>query len=386
MSELKGYRIASTDWRTLIERNQRKTRIVIISFIFIYISIGLIIDTYFNVSVLPQAQALIPRDIYTHYSTSQSYSYSHTLPNSSVLYQNASWEQIQAILLQLLSFKIIPVATLLMSGIAFISLLIAHFFHRNLVMLGTDYHEVSPEIKQDEPIEERKLYNVVEEMKIAAGLQYMPKVYIIEANYMNAFASGLNEKTALVAITRGLLEKLDRDELQAVMAHELSHIRHDDIRLTITVAILSNLMLIAIDLVFRGILFSQNSNRDNGLKIIIIAIRFVLPIITVLLMMYLSRTRELMADSGCVELMRSNEPLARALLKIDADHKNNVERYRKDYKSTAHEQVRQSSYLYDPNYANISTDISLNSLFSTHPSLNERLQALGIEKMHIGKT
>src|SRR5258707_11382365 len=119
-------------------------------------------------------------------------------------------------------------------------------------MMGNEYREITNSTSGPA----RQLYNVVEEMKIAAGLKFMPKVYIIEANYMNAFASGLGESNALVAITRGLLEKLDRDELQAVMAHELSHIRHNDIRLTMTVAILSNLMLIAIDLVFRNIMYS----------------------------------------------------------------------------------------------------------------------------------
>lgn len=388
MNELKQYRVFATDWRTLLERNQRNTRIVIISFILIYMAIGLLIDTYFNLSILPKAQNLIPRDAYAHfYSHRETYSYSYSFAPSSIYTQSfASWAQIQSVLIQLLSFKILPVATLLMTGIAVLSLMIAHFFHKNVVMMGTEYHEVKPEALGTESIEERQLYNVVEEMKIAAGLKYMPKVYVIEANYMNAFASGLNEKTALVAITRGLLEKLDRDELQAVMAHELSHIRHNDIRLTITVAILSNLMLIAIDLVFRGILYGSNQNKDNALKLIIIVIRFVLPIITVLLMMYLSRTREFMADSGCVELMRSNEPLARALLKIDADHKNHVEQYRADYKSTPHEAVRQSSYLYDPNYAHIATDFfSLNNLFSTHPPLEQRLKALGIQKMQVDR-
>lgn len=378
MSLLEKYNVSATDWRDVIQRNQRNTRIVIISFILIYISIGLLIDTYFNVSVLPQIQNSIPPEAYTHLRTqTQSYSYSPSNLNLSTTF---SWQEIQSVFIQLLTFRIIPIATLLMGGIAMLSLIINHFFHKKLVMLGTNHHEITAQTLGDASLEERQLYNVVEEMKIAAGLQYMPKIYIIEADYMNAFASGLNEKSALVAITQGLLYKLDRDELQAVMAHELSHIRHQDIRLTMTVAILSNLMLIALDLAFRGILYSQNRNRDNTLKIIIIVLRFVLPIITVLLMLYLSRTRELMADSGCVELMRSNEPLARALLKIDADHINNLDDYKKAYSNTAHEQVRQASYLYDPNYAGISTDSSLNSLFSTHPPLAERLKALGVEK------
>lgn len=104
-------------------------------------------------------------------------------------------------------------------------------------------------------LEEKKLYNVIEEMKVAAGLSFMPKVYIIEADYMNAFASGLSEKSAMVAITRGLMNKLDRAELQAVMAHELSHIRHQDIKLTMMASVLSNIMLIIVDLLFYNLIF-----------------------------------------------------------------------------------------------------------------------------------
>ena len=87
----------------------------------------------------------------------------------------------------------------------------------------------------------------------------MPKVYVIDADYMNAFASGYSEKSAMVAITQGLISKLNRAELQAVMAHELSHIRHMDIKLTLMAAVLSNITLIVIDLLFRSVIFGQGS-------------------------------------------------------------------------------------------------------------------------------
>ncbi len=151
-------------------------------------------------------------------------------------------------------------------------------------------------------------------------------------------------------------------------------------RLTLTIAILSNLMLIAIDLLFRGVLYSPKRGRDNNLVLIIILLRFLLPIITVLLMLYLSRKRELMADAGSVELLRNNEPLARALIKIDGDHKTNAEVYNKAYTSTPNEQVRHAAYLYDPEEAGISAFKSINDIFSSHPPLAERLKALGIEK------
>lgn len=334
MSEdINKYQIKATDWRSAIAQNQRNTFNVIVLFVLIYLALGILIDIYLNPTAKP---------------------------------------------IDFINFKILPIATIVMLIIAFGSITIALLFHQGLVMLGTDYHEV----KEDERanIEERQLYNVVEELKIAAGLNFMPKVFIINADYMNAFASGYSEKSAMVAITRGLMAKLDRDELQAVMAHELSHIRHNDIRLTLTVAILSNLMLIAIDLLFRGILYSPRRGRNNNLVLVIILLRFLLPIITVLLMLYLSRKRELMADAGSVELLRNNEPLARALIKIDADHKTNAEVYNKAYANTPNEQVRHAAYLYDPEEAGISAFKSINDIFSSHPPLAERLKALGIEK------
>ncbi len=345
---LNQYQVSATDWREALRKNEKNTRNVIVLFIIIYCAVGFIIDAYFN-SI-------------QYYDQNQ---------------QVALQVPLSEILINLITFKTFPYATLIMLVVAAISLLITYYFHENLVMLGTDYIEVNPE-KFENP-EERQLYNVIEELKIAAGLNFMPKIFIINADYMNAFASGFSEKSAMVAITRGLLQKLDRQELQAVMAHELSHVRHNDIRLTITVALLSNLILIAIDLLFRGVLFGRG-RRDNGILIVIVIARFVLPILTILLMLYLSRTRELMADTGCVELMRDNEPLARALLKIDSDHKDNSETYNKAYSNTPHEQVRNASYFYDPNYAGFASLGSINNLFSTHPSLEERLKALGIKK------
>jgi heat shock protein HtpX len=125
-----------------------------------------------------------------------------------------------------------------MLGIAGISLLVTYSMYDKLMLSGTQYHEITAKTAQNTA--EQQLYNVVEEMKIAAGLRYMPRVFIIDANYMNAFASGYSEKSAMVAITRGLMEKLTRDEMQAVMAHELSHIRHMDIKLTLTASVLAS--------------------------------------------------------------------------------------------------------------------------------------------------
>ncbi len=280
------------------------------------------------------------------------------------------------ITLQLISH----LSLLIMLVIALISLLVSYSMYDKLMLLGTEYHEITPTSAQN--VREQQLYNVVEEMKVAAGLRFMPKVFIIEADYMNAFASGYSEKSAMVAITRGLMEKLNRDELQAVMAHELSHIRHLDIKLTLTASLLANLSLMVLDIFFYSVMFSRRSSDSrsrNNLAVIIMILRYTLPIISMLLLLYLSRTRELMADAGSVELMRTNQPLASALLKINDDYTQNKDQYNADYQQTPHENVRREAYIYDPMQAGIESITSVSDLFSTHPSLEARLAALGIK-------
>jgi heat shock protein HtpX len=244
------------------------------------------------------------------------------------------------------------------------------------MLLGTDSREITPTTAKN--IQEAQLYNVIEEMKVASGLSYMPKVYIIEANYMNAFASGYSEKSAMVAITRGLMEKLDRAELQAVMAHELSHIRHHDIKLTLMVAILSNILLLVVDFVFYSMVYDRNDREDKRLLLVIVVLRYVLPLVTVILTLFLSRTREYMADAGAVELTRTNEPMARALIKISQDNEAHLDEYTEDYGKTPNEQLRQASYLFDT--SNIDPVKSFSTIFSTHPSLGARLMALGFKR------
>lgn len=329
----------SGDWRAQLRKNARKTHEVIALFFGIYVIVGLLVDVTVLMSLYPDAT-------------------------------------LSSCLSALMTFRYPPYATLILLVIAFISLLVTFAMYDTIMLLGTDSHEVTLEKACD--LKEQQLYHVVEEMKVAAGLRFMPKVYIIEAEYMNAFATGYSEKSAMLAITRGLLEKCDRSELQAVMAHELSHIRHQDIRLTLTVAVLSNLMLIVIDMLFYNMLFGRDNKReDNRLFLIILILRYALPLITLVLTLFLSRTREYMADAGAVELMRDNDPMARVLLKISEDNALHADQYQKAYAQTAHEQIRQSSYLYDT--SQLGAPPSLFSFFSTHPSLRERLIALGFK-------
>ena len=343
---LKSYQHSTANWRAKLKRNQTRTRMVIATFIAIYIALGLLIDLYWNSQLYPQTP-------------------------------------LNVIFKALVTLQLFPWATFITGAIAVVSLLITYSKYDKLMLMGTEYHEVTPENARD--VSEKQLYNIVEEMKVAAGLRYMPRVFIIEAEYMNAFASGYSEKSAMVAITRGLMAKLDRSELQAVMAHEVSHIRHMDIKLTLMASVLSNIMLIMVDVLFYGVIFGGGRRqRDEGggnwLFIVIILIRYLLPLITVLLMLYLSRTREYMADAGCVELTRENEPLARALMKIAGDHDANKEQYRKAYNQTPHEAIRREAYIFDPLKAGIESPHSPSDFLSTHPGIEKRLAALGFKR------
>lgn len=274
------------DWRQSMRMNTRRTRMVMIAFVLLYLMVGIIVDW---VAVTEMYKVTADRAMTA-----------------------------------LLHGEVFPLATTIMLGIAMVSLLITYAMHDTIMLMGTDAKEVSPD--GERTLQEQQLFNVVEEMKIAAGLQFMPRVFIIPANYMNAFASGFSEKSAMVAITQGLLDKLNREELKAVMAHELSHIRHLDIKLTLTVGILSNIMVIVLDLLFRFVIYGRDrEGKGNRIFLIIMILRFVVPIITLLLTFYLSRTREFMADAGAVQLMRDNAPMASALMKISDDHSVNKE-------------------------------------------------------------
>jgi heat shock protein HtpX len=343
MADIHDYKQSSSDWRSTIRRNTRRSYWVMATYVVIYVCLGLLIDTYL-------------------------YSRGNQLPLSVVFNQ-------------IITLHWFPYITLITTGVAIISLLVTFAFADQLMLLGTEYHLVEPGKTRDP--DELQLYNVVEEMKIAAGMRFMPKVYLIEADYMNAFASGWSEKSAMVAITRGLMMKLSRAELQAVMAHELTHIRHQDIKLTLCASVLSQLILMIIDIVFYTTLFSQDrdNNRNAGwLFMVIMVLRFVLPLITILLMLYLSRKREYMADAGAVELMRDNHPMASALCKIAKDHELSQERYSRAYQQNGHEQVRQQAYIFDPTIAGIKANNSFSDVFSTHPSIKKRLQALGFQE------
>jgi heat shock protein HtpX len=215
------------------------------------------------------------------------------------------------------------------------------------------------------------LFNVVEEMAIAAG-QPMPKVYIIDDSAPNAFATGRDPEHASVAVTSGLLEKLDRDELQGVIAHEMSHVGNYDIRYAMLVGILVGTTVLISDFFLRGLWFGggRGGGRGGGggyIQLIMIVIAIVLailaPLFARLLQLSISRQREYLADATAVQLTRNPKGLADALQKISGDR----EVLEAANRATAH------LYIVNPIKK---FEKRARGLFSTHPPIEERIKIL----------
>lgn len=196
------------------------------------------------------------------------------------------------------------------------------FGGESLVLRMSHAHEVTPDIHP-------QLFNIVEEMKIAAGLEAMPKVYIIDEKAPNAFATGMRPETSAIAVTAGLLSKLNRDELQGVVAHEMSHILNRDVQFMTVASIMLGSIVIMSEVFLRGMWFtgggssrryrskgSGGSPANAALVVVAIILAILGPIFARLLYLAISRKREYLADASAVRLTRYPEGLAGALEKI----------------------------------------------------------------------
>jgi heat shock protein HtpX len=224
-----------------------------------------------------------------------------------------------------------------------------------------------------------QLFNVVEEMKIAAGLPAMPKVYIINDPAPNAFATGRSPKTASVAVTAGLLGRLNRDELQGVVAHEISHIVHRDILYVTLAGIMLGAIVLLSQVFLRGMFYSSmmgsrrrysSGGKGGGqaqLVMLIIAIvaAILAPIMAYFLYFALSRKREYLADAGAVRLTRYPEGLASALEKIASDPSPQI---------AAANKVTAPMYIANP--FKRKGQRKLSDWTSTHPPISERIRIL----------
>lgn len=218
--------------------------------------------------------------------------------------------------------------------------------------------------------EHRDLYHVVENLSITAGLP-MPKVYIINEMAPNAFATGRDKEHAVVAVTTGLMQTLDRTELEGVIAHELSHIGNRDILISTIVVVLVGFVAILSDFFLRSRMFGRGDrdNKAGGILIIVgIALAILAPIATRLIHFAISRKREFLADASGALLTRYPEGLASALEKIS----KNAVPMRRASQATAH------LYISNPfsGTLNMSGRQKISKFFSTHPPVGERVAAL----------
>ncbi len=245
-----------------------------------------------------------------------------------------------------------------------ISGLVTYFAGDKMVLAASRAKEITHD---EAPV----LFNVVEEMTIASGLP-MPKVYIVNDTALNAFATGRDPEHASVAVTKGLLEKLGRDELQGVVAHEMAHVGNFDIRYAMLVGILVGTTVLISDFFLRGLWFGGGrggGRREGGgqLQIIIIIVAVVLailaPLFARLLQLSISRQREYLADATAVRLTRNPKGLADALAKILGDR----EVLEVANRATAHLYIANPIKKFEKRSK---------GLFSTHPPMEERIKIL----------
>lgn len=229
---------------------------------------------------------------------------------------------------------VFPIGTLTALGVGSISALTSYYSGDRAVLLSTGAvpidRALSAAASEDDTLKIRQLDNVVEEMSIAAGLP-KPKVYVVPDPDPNAFATGRDPEHASIAVTRGLLDAVSRDELQAVVAHELSHVRNLDIRLMTVIAAMVGTIALLSDWTGRGLRHSSGGSRrgrskdkGGGAAVILLVIWVVAillaPIVGQMLAMMVSRRREYLADASGAELTRNPLALARALEKIEHAH------------------------------------------------------------------
>lgn len=252
---------------------------------------------------------------------------------------------------------------LIFSGV---STFISYYFSDKIV-LGISGARIA------KPQEDKIFTSVAQNLCIGSGLP-LPKLYVIEDTAPNAFATGRDPEHAVICVTTGLLEKLNRTELEGVIAHELTHIKNYDIRLMSIVSVMVGLIALLGDWFFRARLFGGGKSRDRddnqlGAIIMIIGIIFAIlsPIIAQLIQLAISRRREFMADSGSVAITRQPQGLIHALQKISSD----TEPLEAANKATAH------LYIVSPFKMGIKGNIGrFANLFNTHPPIEERIATL----------
>ena len=257
--------------------------------------------------------------------------------------------------------QFLSVVPIVLAGVG-IWFVISYLFHTQMIQMAT----------HSEPLERRdnkRVYNLTENLCMSVGMT-MPKLYIIESDALNAFASGINEKTFAITLTRGIINKLNDEELEGVIAHELTHIRNRDVRLLIVTIVFVGIFATIADLALRMLLngggnmfSSRNRKNDKGggamLLLIILLVAGAIYFLSILFKLALSRSREYMADAGAVELTHNSMALASALRKISGHS---------TLKEVGNDEVKELFIDYKAE--------GFFSLFATHPPIEKRIQVL----------
>lgn len=222
--------------------------------------------------------------------------------------------------------------------------------------------------------EDLKIVNILDALMVTSGLPVKPRLYVTEDSQPNAFATGRNPENAVICVTTGLLEKLDYYELEGVIAHELSHIKNYDIRLSCIVSVMVGFMVMLSDIFSRALFWGgldddrDSDNKGNGILMIIGLIFLILsPIFGSLMQLALSRKREFLADSTAIEFTRNPDGLISALQKLDSD----------DNQLATANSATANMYIVNPFKQNTKEGKKKSSsLWSTHPSIEDRIEAL----------
>ncbi len=247
--------------------------------------------------------------------------------------------------------------TVPMAGVAAaIWFAIAYFGSQTMVDLMTGARKVERRTEPD-------LYNLLENLAISRGLR-TPALRIIESDSLNAFATGLHEGQYSITVTRGLMTALTRDELEAVLAHELTHVINKDVRTMVIASIFAGIISVIAELVFRGLFYSRGGGKrdnKNALPLILIGLAFAAIgfALAIVIRMMLSRTREFVADAGAVELTKNPDAMISALRKVEG---------RSSLKGP--DEVQQLFLDNQPN------GVGLEGMFASHPPIQKRIDAL----------
>ncbi|MBM3160937.1 MAG: M48 family metallopeptidase [Bacteroidetes bacterium] len=245
--------------------------------------------------------------------------------------------------------------------------LIAFLSHSAMINLATGAHTL-------ERKNHMRVYNLTENLCMGVGMK-MPKLQIIESDALNAFASGINEKTYTVTLTRGIIDKLNDQELEGVIAHELMHIRNRDVRLLIVSIIFVGIFSFLIQVTFRSLLYGAMSGgnrrrdgKDSGaaLMVIILIVSIVAYILSLLFKFALSRKREYMADAGAAQMTKNPLALASALRKISGNA---------EVEAVKSEDI-QEMFIENPPGSSAGFLGEMGALFSTHPPIEKRIKVL----------